>query len=134
MRLMRYSDNQIRQNWKVEAKRTIQYSNDKDWKKTMAAEIKPDISIKQLKKIFPELDELLLKIGRSEIVKVISSMPKSGNYALGNASRVAGLTEIEIGLLVDELNERRDIGKVRRRIVPKVRFKAGTKNAKRKAS
>lgn len=94
-------------------------------------EIKSNIQIRQLRKIFPDLEGVLLKIGRSEISKIISQMPKSGNYALGNAARAAGLTEIEIDLLVDDLNERKDGGKTRKRIVPKIRFKAGTRKTKK---
>lgn len=94
-------------------------------------EIKPNIQIKQLRKIFPDLESILLKIGRSEIAKVISLMPKPGNYSLANASRAAGLTEIEINLLVDELNERKDGEKTHRKIIPKIRFKAGTRKTKK---
>ena len=99
----------------------------------MTSEIKPNITIKQLRKIFPDLETVFLKIGRSEIVKFMSLMPKSGNYALDNASRAAGLTEIEIELLVDELNDRKEGGRTQKRIVPKIRFKAGSRKSKHKA-
>jgi hypothetical protein len=99
----------------------------------MDLEIKPTISVRQLKRAFPDLEALFLKIGRSEIARAINSMPKTVNSSLGIISRVAGLTEIEINLLVAELNERNDEGKVKKRILPKVRFKGATRTTKHKA-
>ena len=98
----------------------------------MASEIKSNISLKQLKRIFPEFEDILFKTGHSEVARAMASMPKTANYTLSNLSRAAGLTEIEIGLLVDKLNERNDIGKTRKRIQPKVRFKGGTRKTKSK--
>jgi hypothetical protein len=99
----------------------------------MNAGIKANISVKQLKRMMPNLETNLMKIGHSEVAKAIASMPKNVAYSLCNISRVAGLTEIEIGLLVGELNECNDGGKIKKGILPKVRFKGGSRKSKQKA-
>ncbi len=99
------------------------------------------MSLKELKKVFPDIEELLRKIGYSPVTKMMVSMSRSDNIPLSNIARATGLTEIEIGLLVEELNKRlswsppRRAGKARTK--PKAKAKAKIKTrvkAKKKAT
>jgi len=75
---------------------------------TMKTPIEADIPLKQVKKLFPDLEKLLTKIGYAPIVSMIGSMSNPNNISLNNIARAAGLTEIEIDLLAEELNDRLD--------------------------
>jgi hypothetical protein len=68
--------------------------------------INADTSLRQLKRAFPDIGGLLRTIGYAPITRMIISMSSPDSIPLSNIARAAGLTEIEIDLLVEELNER----------------------------
>ncbi len=91
-------------------------------------------SLKQIKKTFPDLEKLLAKIGYAPVTSIITAMSNPNNLTLSNIARAAGLTEIEIELLVEELNERLYLNSPREtqntvniKPKPKTKTKAGEK-------
>ena len=76
--------------------------------------------LKEARKLFPELEQLLLKIGYAPITRMIMSMSKPDSLTISNIARASGLTEIEIGLLVEELNDRLPMS-------TRIRVRGGTK-------
>ena len=93
--------------------------------------ISANTSLKQLKKAFPDIEGLLRKIGYAPVTRMMTSMSSPDNIPLSNIARAAGLTEIEIALLVEELNERLSWGSPgtagKTRTEPKAKAKAKTK-------
>jgi len=106
---------------------------------TTKAPINADIPLKQIKKLFPDLDKLLKKIGYAPIVSMIGSMSDPSNISLSNIARAAGLTEIEIVLITEELNDSLDQNKpkiikkvVKTKAKTKVKAKSKVKSVKSK--
>ena len=91
-------------------------------------------SLRQLRRAFPDLEEMLMKIGYAPVTGIITAMSNPSNLTLSNIARAAGLTEIEIVLLVEDLNERltwkssnKGRTTVRKKSKPKAKIKAGAK-------
>jgi len=98
---------------------------------TAKTAINADISLKQARKLFPDFEKLLTKIGYAPIVSMINSMSNPNSISLSNLARAAGLTEIEIDLLVEELNDRLDGNRpkvVKKVVKTKTKTKAKTKS------
>ncbi len=68
--------------------------------------ITENTSIKQLRKIFPDIEEALIKAGYAPVTKMLTVMAKPDRLTLSNVARAAGLTEVEISLMIEVLNER----------------------------
>ncbi len=68
--------------------------------------ITENTSIRQLKKVFPDIEEALTRAGYAPVTKMLTVMAKPGKLTLSNVARAAGLTEVEISLMIEVLNER----------------------------
>ena len=65
-----------------------------------------DTTLKEIRKKFPDIEAFLRKIDYRSIAKAMASFADSGKMTFGNLARASGLTELEIGLLIAELNDK----------------------------
>jgi len=62
--------------------------------------------LKEIRKRFPDIEGFLRKIGHPSVAKAMASFANSEKMTFGNLARASGLTELEIGLLIEELNDK----------------------------
>ena len=94
--------------------------------------LREDTQIKEARKAFPDFDKLLLRIGYAPMTRMLMSMSKPDNLTISTVARASGLTEIEIGLLLKELNDR--LIPYQPRVVKAPAKAASTATATKKAS
>jgi len=62
--------------------------------------------LQDLKVYFSDLEKILRLIGYGSLGKLMATLPNSGSMTIGCLARAAGLTELEIGIIVADLNEK----------------------------
>ena len=65
-----------------------------------------DTSISELRAILPGIEALLKQVGYPSVARILASLPNAGSMTFANLARAAGLTELEIRLLIEDLNDR----------------------------
>ena len=70
--------------------------------------IRQNTPLKNLKRIFPDVKDVLIKTGHAPLAGIISEMSNPDKLTLSNIARAAGYTELEIGFLIEALNERQE--------------------------
>jgi len=65
-----------------------------------------DTPISEVRAILPEFEGLLKKIDYPSVAKTLALLPGGGSMTFAHLARAAGLTELEIRLLIEELNDR----------------------------
>lgn len=67
--------------------------------------INKETTLKDLRVHFSDLEKTLRLIGYGSLGKLMATLPNSGSMTIGCLARAAGLTELEIGIIVANLNE-----------------------------
>jgi len=68
--------------------------------------IRKDTTLQDLRAHFSDLEKTLRLIGYGSLGKLMATLPNSGCMTIGCLARAAGLTELEIGIIVADLNEK----------------------------